>query len=59
VVGSDGVVSDLSVVGAQPVGIFEQAALDAVRHWRYQPVLHDGQAVSQHARVRLRFTVQR
>ena len=59
VVGSDGVVSDLSVVGAQPVGIFEQAALDAVRHWRYQPMLHDGQAVSQHARVRLRFTVQR
>ncbi|HEX8782659.1 MAG TPA: energy transducer TonB, partial [Steroidobacteraceae bacterium] len=59
VVGSDGAVSDVSVVGAQPVGIFEQAALDAVRHWRYQPVLHDGQAVSQRARVRLRFTVQR
>jgi TonB family protein len=59
VVGSDGAVSDVSVVGAQPVGIFEQAALDAVRHWRYQPVLRDGQAVSEHARVRLRFTVQR
>jgi TonB family protein len=58
VVASDGAVSDLAVVGAQPVGIFEQAALDAVRHWRYQPVLHDGQAVSQHARVRLRFTLQ-
>jgi TonB family protein len=59
VVASDGAVSDVSVVGAQPVGIFEQAALDAVRHWRYQPVLHGGQAVSEHARVRLRFTVQR
>jgi protein TonB len=59
VVGSDGAVSDVAVVGAQPVGIFEPAALDAVRHWRYQPVVHDGQAVSQHARVRLRFTVQR
>ena len=47
------------MVGAQPVGIFEQSALDAVRHWHYQPVLHDGHAVSQHARVRLRFTVQR
>jgi len=58
VVGTDGAVGDVAVVGAQPVGIFEQAALDAVRHWRYQPVLHDGQAVSQHARVRLRFTVQ-
>jgi len=59
VVGTDGAVGDVAVVGAQPVGIFEQAAVDAVRHWRYQPVLHDGQAVSQHARVRLRFTVQR
>ena len=59
VVGSDGAVSDVTVVGAQPAGIFEQSALDAVRHWRYQPVRHDGQAVSQHARVRLRFTVQR
>lgn len=58
VVGSDGAVSDVAVVGAQPVGIFEQAALDAVRHWRYQPVLHDRQAVSQHARVRLRFRLQ-
>jgi TonB family protein len=59
VVGADGAVSDVAVVGAQPVGIFEQAALDAVRHWRYQPMTRDGHAVSQHARVRLRFTVQR
>jgi protein TonB len=59
VVGLDGAVSDVSVIGAEPVGIFEQAALDAVRHWRYQPVLRDGQAISEHARVRLRFTVQR
>jgi TonB family protein len=59
VVGADGAVSDVAVVGAQPAGIFEQSALDAVRHWRYQPVMQDGHAVSQHARVRLRFTVQR
>ena len=51
--------SDVAVVGAQPVGMFEQAALDAVRHWRYQPVLHDRQAVSQRARVRVRFRLQR
>jgi len=59
VVGTDGAVSDVAVVGAQPVGIFEQPALDAVRHWRYQPVMHDGHTVSQRARVRVRFTVQR
>lgn len=59
VVSIDGAVSDVAVVGAEPAGIFEQAALDAVRHWRYQPVVHGGRAVSQPARVRLRFTVQR
>lgn len=59
VVESDGAVSDVAVVGAEPAGIFEQAALDAVRHWRYRPVVREGRAVSQGARVRLRFTVQR
>jgi TonB family protein len=57
-VNTDGAVTDVKVVGAQPVGIFEQAALDAVRHWRYLPQMHDGQPLSQRARVRLRFTVQ-
>jgi periplasmic protein TonB len=57
-VGADGAVSDLAVVGAQPVGLFEEAALEAVRHWRYQPPMRDGHAVSAHARVRVRFTVQ-
>ena len=59
VVESDGGVGDVTVVGAQPVGVFEQAALDAVRHWHYQPVMHNGKAVSQQARVRLRFALQR
>ena len=58
-VGTDGAVSDVEIVGAQPAGIFELAALDAVRRWRYQPVLHSGHVVSQRARLRLRFTVQR
>jgi len=58
VVNTDGSVGELTIVGAQPVGIFEQAALDAVRNWRYQPVMRAGQAVSQRARVRLRFAMQ-
>ncbi len=58
-VNTDGSVGDLTIVGAQPVGVFEQAALDAVRHWHYQPVTRAGQAVSQRARVRLRFAMQR
>jgi protein TonB len=57
-VGTDGSVSDAAVVGAQPAGIFEQAAIEAVQHWRYQPVMHDGHAINQRARVRVRFAVQ-
>ena len=49
--------SDVAVVGAQPAGMFEQAAIEAVRHWRYQPVVRDGHAASQQARVRVRFKV--
>ena len=59
VVGTDGAVGELAVAGAQPVGVFEQAALDAVRHWHYQPVVRSGEPVSQRARLRLRFMVQR
>jgi TonB family protein len=57
-VGTDGRVSDVAVIAAQPAGIFEKAALDAVGRWRYKPVVRDGQPVSESARVRLRFSVQ-
>jgi TonB family protein len=54
-VAADGSVADTSIVGAAPVGVFERSALDAVRRWRYQPVILDGRAVSQRARVRVVF----
>ncbi|HYB33196.1 MAG TPA: TonB family protein [Steroidobacteraceae bacterium] len=57
-IGTDGTVSDVAVVGAQPAGVFEKASLDAVRRWHYQPIVRDGQPVSQSARVRLRFVVE-
>jgi TonB family protein len=56
-VGPDGAVSDVAVVAAQPPGTFEQAAIAAVRRWRYQPLVRDGHAASQQARVRVRFKV--
>jgi protein TonB len=33
----DGSVSEATVIGAEPPGWFENAALDAVKQWRYQP----------------------
>ena len=54
----DGSLGDVTVVGAEPVGVFEQSALDAVRRWRYQPILRDGQASEQRAKLRVRFAVK-
>ena len=56
---SDGSVSDVSVVGADPVGVFETPAMDAVRKWKYQPVMRDGIPINQRARVRVRFALQK
>jgi TonB family protein len=55
---SDGTTVDISIVAAEPVGIFEQSAMEAVRKWHYRPVVRDGQTVDQLARVRVRFALQ-
>jgi len=54
---TDGSVSDISVIGANPAGAFEQSATDAVRKWKYRPILRDGQPINQRARVRVRFAL--
>lgn len=59
VVKTDGSVSDVIITGAEPVGIFEQSAVDAVRKWRYRPVIRDGQTVEQRVRLRLKFALER
>jgi protein TonB len=56
---TDGTISDVSVTAAEPAGIFEQAAMAAVRRWRYEPVRKDGRAVEQRARLRLRFSIEK
>jgi TonB family protein len=59
VVKSDGLVSDVIITGAEPVGIFEQAAVDAVKKWRYKPAQRDGHAVDQRARLRMKFALDK
>lgn len=51
----DGTTQDLVVRNAQPQRIFDQAAADAVKRWRFEPVMRDGAAVQQRAAVRIRF----
>jgi TonB family protein len=58
VVRADGNVGDVRVLAAQPAGTFDAAAIAALSRWRFEPVLRDGRAVEQRARMRMRFTVQ-
>jgi protein TonB len=54
-----GVVENPRVIGANPRDIFDDAALRAVRRWRYNPRLENGVAVSRTGiRVRLLFEME-
>ncbi len=46
---------DIHVVEATPPGVFDQAAINAVRRWRYTPVLVNGSPVEVPTRTRVRF----
>lgn len=49
-----GRVSNPQVIAAQPSGVFEQAALDAIRRWRFRPQPADFPGVTQKIRFSLR-----
>ncbi|MEM8768111.1 MAG: energy transducer TonB [Pseudomonadota bacterium] len=42
----DGRVINARIDSAEPEGVFEDAALAAVRSWRYNPALQDGEPVA-------------
>jgi peptidyl-prolyl cis-trans isomerase A (cyclophilin A) len=54
-IGADGVVKDLQVVSGPQM--LQQAALDAVKNWRYRPYLLNGQPVEFHTTVNVIFTL--
>ena len=57
-VARDGSTRDIVVTGAQPSRIFDKAASDALRRWRFEPVIRDGALVEQRARIRMQFSLQ-
>lgn len=50
-----GRVQDAAVVSADPPRVFESAALDAIRTWRYEPGLVNGDAKASRQRFTFRF----
>jgi protein TonB len=55
VIGKDGSVKDVRVESGLP--ILAQAAIDAVRQWRYKPYLIDGEPVEIDSRITINFTL--
>ena len=44
-ISADGSVLKIKVVKAEPRGIFEEAAVNAVSNWKFDPAIYNGQAV--------------
>ncbi|MDN5870650.1 MAG: energy transducer TonB [Nitrococcus sp.] len=52
-----GQVTNATVVDSEPSGVFEEAALNAVRRWRFKPAIEDGIAVVSRGQVRINFSL--
>jgi protein TonB len=58
-VAKDGSVRDPVVLDSKPKTIFDRAALQAVKGWKYNPKIEDGRPVERpNLRVRIRFTLE-
>jgi len=54
-IGGDGAVHNIAVVEGN--SLLAEAAVQAVRQWRYQPFSVDGQSVEMQTRITIRFTL--
>lgn len=54
-VGLDGQASNVRIISASPKGIFEEAAVDAIRQWRFEPAKQNGHVMEVDATEILKF----
>jgi protein TonB len=55
---TDGKVRSAEILRSEPAETFDEAALDAVTRWRFEPFIEDGAAVEKRTAVRLAFDLQ-
>jgi TonB family protein len=55
----DGTTQDLVVRDANPPQVFDKAAVDSVRRWRFEPIKRNGIAVPQRAVLQVRFVLEK
>lgn len=56
-VDKEGAVREVTVVRAEPAGLFEDAAVEAVRKWRFAPAMAHGAAVGMWMTLPVRFAL--
>jgi protein TonB len=57
-VGADGRVADAEVVTAEPRGVFDDAARNALLSWRFRPGTREGVPVRVRMQIRIRFDLE-
>lgn len=55
----DGSVAEVKVRNAEPPGVFDQAAADAIARWKFRPAQENGKPVRQRAAQTLKFELNR
>jgi TonB family protein len=58
IVDAKGEPTELRIADAKPSGVFDRAALEAVKHWRYEPFMVDGVPTPVPNRAVMRFDPQ-
>lgn len=53
-----GAVDDVRVVESTPPGVFDEAAIESVRSWHFEPATSGGRAVASWVRQTIRFTLE-
>ncbi|MFK7926618.1 MAG: energy transducer TonB [Myxococcota bacterium] len=54
---ADGAVSDIRILDADPPGVFDQVAMEAIRQWAFEPAYYEGAPVSVRIRQTFRFNL--
>lgn len=54
-IGLTGEIEQVRIVESYPEGVFDEAAMQGIEEWQFEPAMYQGQAVRSWARQRVRF----
>jgi TonB family protein len=57
-VDGQGAILAVRIVDSDPAGVFDDAAIESVRAWRFEPATRDGVPVTTWVRQTIRFTLE-